>query len=294
MAADLVGPGGRAVLLRNTVDGQTFCTAHKSQTVYHGPVVYADDPFRRLEQASSDLELLLLLVFLKDAAYRGQREYRFVVWAEEEPREDRLDLPISLALLEAVQMPPVDWDGGGFVPAGIVESSTVEAMHDDRHPRVHVEALAASTTSGNPTVAPWRYNVEPLPSDLRQAALVYAAVEALREAVTRSDATYRKGAAAAAWHAEPIVRFFCSTFGDGIAGVRVSEDGFIMIAAELPGDGLVDAGITVGPAGPCACRISVGDIHLASTAPDVRSFEQVLRSQLAEVRVHVQKGAGER
>ena len=47
----------RIVLLRNTVDGRTFCTAHKSQTVYHGPVVYADDPVSgRLEAASSDRE----------------------------------------------------------------------------------------------------------------------------------------------------------------------------------------------------------------------------------------------
>ena len=44
MAAEQAGPRGRIVLLRNTVDGETFCTAHKSQTVYHGPVVYADDP----------------------------------------------------------------------------------------------------------------------------------------------------------------------------------------------------------------------------------------------------------
>ena len=56
MAAQQAGPRGRIVLLRNTVDGRTFCTAHKSQTVYHGPVVNADDPVRRLEAASSDLE----------------------------------------------------------------------------------------------------------------------------------------------------------------------------------------------------------------------------------------------
>ena len=56
MAAQQAGPRGRIVLLRNTVDGRTFCTAHKSQTVYHGPVVSADAPVRRLETASSDLE----------------------------------------------------------------------------------------------------------------------------------------------------------------------------------------------------------------------------------------------
>ena len=48
MAAEQVGPRSRIVLLRNTVEGQVFCTAHKSQTVYHGPVVYLDAPYRRL------------------------------------------------------------------------------------------------------------------------------------------------------------------------------------------------------------------------------------------------------
>ena len=64
LAAEHAGPRGRTVLLRSTVDGEASSTAHRSQTVYHGPVVYSDDPYRRLERASSDLELLLLLVFL--------------------------------------------------------------------------------------------------------------------------------------------------------------------------------------------------------------------------------------
>ena len=46
MVAEQVGPQGRTVLLRNTVDGEAFSTAHRSQTVYHGPVVYSDDPYR--------------------------------------------------------------------------------------------------------------------------------------------------------------------------------------------------------------------------------------------------------
>ena len=291
MVAEQAGPRGRTVLLRNTVHGEGFSAAHTSQTVYHGPVVYSDDPNRRLERASSDLELLLLLVFLKDAAHRGQREYRFVVWAEREPVEDRLDLPVSQALLEAMQTPR-DPDTGGFVPAGVEESSTVEAIHDDGHPRatLHVEALPAFATHNNPTVVPRRYDLAPLPSHLRETTRVYATVEALRRAVAGSDAGCRKDAAAAAWHTEPIVRFICSTFGDGIAGVRVDEDGFIVIIAKLPGDDLIEANIAVGPEGTCACKISTGNTHVASTAPDVRSFERVLKQRLTEVGVHGQQG----
>ena len=47
MAAEQAGPRGQTVLLRSTVDEQVFWTAYRSQTVYHGPVVYADDRVRR-------------------------------------------------------------------------------------------------------------------------------------------------------------------------------------------------------------------------------------------------------
>ena len=105
LTAEQAGPRGRAVTMRNKVDGPACCTAHRSQTVYHGPVVYAEDSHARLKRASSDLELKLLLVFLKDAAHRDQREYRFAVWAEREPAEDGLDLEVSLGLLDAMCSP---------------------------------------------------------------------------------------------------------------------------------------------------------------------------------------------
>ena len=107
-------------MLRNAVEGRTLSTAHKSQTVYHGPVAYLDDPYRRLESASSELELALLLVFLKETACRAQREYRFAVWAEDEPAEDTLDLGVSAALVDAMGKPRPEPEGSGFVPGGPV------------------------------------------------------------------------------------------------------------------------------------------------------------------------------
>ena len=77
--------------------------------------------------------------------------------------------------------------------------------------------------------------------------------------------------------------FFCATFGDGIAGVRVNSDGLVVITDELLEDELVEASTMVGPEGTCACKISVGATHLASAAPDAGSFELVLRRRLADV-----------
>jgi len=153
MAAEQVGPRGAVVLLTSTVEGRPFRTAHASQTVYHGPVVYAEDPWRRLERASSELERRLLPVFLKDAADRAQREYRFAVWTEKEPDEDRLDLEVSPALVDAMWKPRQTPEGSGLVPAGADETSAVEELDDDGAPstQVRVEAAPAFVEWHRPT-----------------------------------------------------------------------------------------------------------------------------------------------
>ena len=293
MAAEQAGPRGRIVLLRNTVEGRVFSTAHKSQTVYHGPVVYLDNPVRRLESALSELELTLLLVFLKHAAYRAQREYRFLVWAEDEPAEDVLDLDVSPALVDAmlkVRSAPVD---SGFVRPGAAEYSEVAAAAGPSGARARVEALPAFVGTGSPVVAPRLREIEATPGDLPETATLRTAIEALREAVDGAASVYRKEAAAAAWHAEVVVRFLCVTFG-GIAGVRVGEDGFIVIMAEFTGDGPVETRIAVGPEGTCACSVDAGDAHMASTAADARSFETALAECLARVGVRASGGVGRR
>ena len=78
-------------------------------------------------------------------------------------------------------------------------------------------------------------------------------------------------------YAEPIVRFVCSTVGDGIAGVRVTDHCLIAITVTLPDDRPGEVRISVGPEGSCACRIRSGDTHLASTALDTQSFERLLK-----------------
>ena len=202
MVAEQVGPQGRPTLLRSTVSRPAFRTAHRSQTVYHGPVVYADDPYRRLESASSVLELALLRVFMKPTTHRGQREYRFALWADAEPERDRVDLKVSPALLDAMQRPPPEPERGGVVPAGIDEPSAVEEVDhpDSSAVRVVVEAPAAFAVVNHPTVAPPRYRAEDLPADLHETAAVRAAVEALRAAVDqvdrRSDPGRRRGGVA--------------------------------------------------------------------------------------------------
>ena len=141
-----------------------------------------------------------------------------------------------------------------------------------------------------PTITPPRYRTEGLPPELRETAAVRAAEEALRAAVDQLDAEPGRDAAAAAWHAAAVVRLFCSTYGGAVTGVRVNEDRFVVLRAEVPGEDVTDVTIAVGPDGTCACKVSTAAGDLASAAPDVRAFEQVLAGRLAEVGVRARSG----
>ncbi len=143
-----------------------------------------------------------------------------------------------------------------------------------------------------PTITPPRYRAEDLPADLRETAAVHAAVEALRVAVDQLDAEPGRDAAAAAWHAVSVVRFFCSTYGAAVTGVRVNEDSFIVVTATVPGDDGIDVTIAVGPDGTCACKVSTAHGQVVTASPDTRSFEQVLADRLADVGVRGQGGTG--
>ena len=101
--------------------------------------------------------------------------------------------------------------------------------------------------------------------------------------VDAADAGCREDAAAAAWHAEPLLRFLSAAQGGRVAGGRVNEDGFIVVTAEL--SAVVEASIAVAPKGSFACTVSASDTHLACTAPDLRCFERALKERLAEVGV---------
>ena len=109
-------------------------------------------------------------------------------------------------------------------------------------------------------------------------------------AVDQVDGEPGRDAAAAAWHAESVVRFFCSTYGGSIAGVRVNEEGFIVLTTDVSGEEPVEATIGVGPDGTCACMVSTAHRQVATASPDTRSFEQVLAERLPDVGVRDQGG----
>ena len=127
---------------------------------------------------------------------RGQREYRFAVWADGEPGRDRVDLKVSPALVDAMQRSPRERGrrAGRRRPAP-------PAVEEVEHPaRQGVSVLVeAPPAIRHPTIAPPRYGAEGLPAELREAAAVHAVVEALKAAVDQVDGEPGPDAAAAAW-----------------------------------------------------------------------------------------------
>ena len=104
MVAEQLGPRDKVKELDSRFgDFRRAQTGLSGQTVFHGPVIYADDPYEAITNVSSDFERLLLPFFLKRVKFQDQREYRFAVWAEEEPPEKFPILNISFAMLGSLK-----------------------------------------------------------------------------------------------------------------------------------------------------------------------------------------------
>ena len=107
MVVEQLGTQGQEAEMDHSFEGAgRICTRHKSQFVFHGPVIYVEDPYARIANAPSESDAMLRSVFVKGMEYRDQREYRFVNSAEEEPSDEFEGLDASMALLGAMQQVP--------------------------------------------------------------------------------------------------------------------------------------------------------------------------------------------
>ena len=100
LAAEQLGPISGADTLTHIPSH--FQTAHSTLKVFHGPVVYVDDPDSYVSGDLGSFEKILRSVFFKRSKYRDQREYRFVIWSEHEPETPTIDLSASPRLLETL------------------------------------------------------------------------------------------------------------------------------------------------------------------------------------------------
>ena len=125
MVAEQVGPRGQEGSLRDTTEGsETEKTAHKTQWVMHGPVVYTDSVLDALDGITDNKHRLAASIFTKGRGHASQREYRFAV-LNEGSEEESVILQISGMMRDALKPTehglvrpapiPLNTDAGGTV-----------------------------------------------------------------------------------------------------------------------------------------------------------------------------------
>ena len=260
MVAGQLGPLGQEVTYTHPLSKQR--TMHPSQTVFHGPVAYVDDPYTYVEAAANPFEMMLRSVFFKDARFRDQREYRFVVWTEEEPEEVTIDLEVSPDMLAALQ------------PTAFVPPQKVQVHHDHRQAKpvaaTHLEQPADQLDPPReavPTSSEAQDDPDPVtgnPEEPMTIAMPIPLALLMRLEHARHRFTYMvrdsdadPSQAAAAFHAERIVVQLLAELVDPIAGVEW-VNGMMMIEFKAPDNAGWDARLAVGPLGAARYRITVG------------------------------------
>ena len=242
--------------------------------VFHGPVVYVDDVDDWLHSATTDQEYFLRAAFTKNRSHRAQREYRFVIWAEEPPTNDTHLLRASPALLDA--MTANANDPCPLTMPRMVRVADEPAWGNCATPDQPGSEKTGSSLVGNirgqanqpeTIVRPHRLDPMSLPDDFRVRTATYTGVEALRKKISDfhslEDETdeRRKAVTAAAWFAEQDIRTLCATFDDPVRGISISDDGFILVHVALHQWPELDCHLAVGPSGEATVNMDEGPRH---------------------------------
>ena len=247
MVAEQHGPRGADHTAEGHFADIRWSISNKSQTVFHGPVVYVNDPYETISHIRTKLGAMgLLPAFVKSIEYKHQREYRFLVWAEEEPSEEVLDLEASLAMLGAMRDP--------------IEVRAQPQCIDEPQPETEATETPGPETAGHlaPSILDLiddpSFPVAPhLDADTdtgkNECVVTDAVIRALRLSVQRVPTSRIVQASSAAFHAEPLLRGLCQKFEAPVRSISVSPDNFVVIRIAVPDESATNASIVVGPHG---------------------------------------------
>lgn len=276
MVAEQLGPQGAMMPVKSSLRGlPSSVTHHPSQQVFHGPVVYVDRVDAWLRDARSANEYFLRALFSKKTTHRDQREYRFVIWAETKPERDFHLLQASPALIDTMTRHGSD----PTPPMMQAVEQKEDSLNPARHAGVEPNPLAGNEMWSNlessilerarrpgAIMRSHQLNPESLPDDLGLQVATYTGVKALRHKVESfcklpdQTAESKRAVVAAAWFAEQDIRTLCETFADPIAGISISEDGFVVIHMSVMERTDMVCLLAVAPSGESALRMD-GEGH---------------------------------
>ena len=285
MVVDQLGPRGRDEISTDSFGDEVTETRTRGQLIVHGPVTYVADPFRTIDSARTDAERVLLPIFVKHRRFAGQREYRFVVWADEEPSECVVDLEISLAMFGSLEeRPPDPADLPRASQAADCDPEPAEApdvAEDPDRDAASKDPLESTSDwfwpgllgSGDDPTTPLSRTIDPADYAANpRAAATAAALSALRSKVAQVRGERRMKAASSAWHAEPWISHLCKRFLDPIGGISITDDDILVISLKFPMGVDTKAKMSFGPSGAYVHAVKGAKEQLILHSPNPNAF----------------------
>ncbi len=267
MVASQLGPQGAPVTYTHAFSKQK--TIHPSQTVFHGPVAYVDDPYAYLESAVNSFEVMLRSAFFKRTRFRDQCEYRFVVWCEDEPGDLTVDLFVSQDMRDTLAVPdeqppgppPDKNDGSGATRVFVDSEEEGETLsvpfNDQVQPSSQEEPVTGTDRRDEPGPADaYDQNGAAVPIPIAVAMRTAQVQPWLRQLVLDADDVPE--AAAAAFHAAWPLEVLLATFIDPISKVEWRDSGLI-ITLNIPPSSDKEGQLALGAHGTGQYRIGTSD-----------------------------------
>ena len=221
-----------------------------------------------IETARTDAERVLLPIFVKHHRFAGHGEYRFAIWADEEPSECVVDLDISCAMFGSLKERPSEsarlFDAGRVAERDSESAEPSDLGEDAGRDSASRELLDSTSDwfwpglleSGDNPATPLSRTIDPTEfAENPRAATTAVALSALRSKVAQVRGKRRWKAASAAWHAEPWISHLCKRFVDPIGGVFDHRRRHSGRLAEVPrGCGCQREDGLRADRGACVCR----------------------------------------
>ena len=312
MSAEQEGPQSQSTKITHSFEGEPkLRTEHAVQLLYHGPVIYVDDVYGLIDAATSKHEFMLLPLFAKATKYRDQREYRFAVFADEEPTTETVFLAVSPAMAGTISretsndkpqiMPTTEYledelhrehddikeekAYGSYQPDGspaekvIEDSEGLYSLRQQSFDQPNNQATVFRPNKLDPAVA--------LPEDFSSLTATYSGVQALRNMVnfvhiTNDLPLQRKlETGSAAWYAEQHIRSLCQTLDDPISGVSISTDNYVVVEVSLHDRPDIECRMAVSPTGHTVLQLTVptrrSTVVMENTSPPSNAGQTVRR-----------------
>jgi len=99
MVAEQLGPHGKEEEMKHSFDEIHRSTFHRNQVIDHGPVIYVEDPYAAISNASSKAEFIFGSIFVQGLTFQDQGAHRRARCTEHETSPVPVDLDLSIAML---------------------------------------------------------------------------------------------------------------------------------------------------------------------------------------------------